>query len=129
VKGLLLTNPSNPLDKAISRPILEDAFDFVSKKNIHLISDEIYFGSIFSSTEFVSVAEILESQGYENAERVHIVYSLSRDLGLPGFRVGTIYSYNDRVVTTARRMSSFTLISVRILSCFSRRDDGSRKSN
>ncbi|CAA3016248.1 1-aminocyclopropane-1-carboxylate synthase 7-like [Olea europaea subsp. europaea] len=36
---------------------------------------------------------------------------LSKDLGLPGFRVGTIYSYNDKVVTTARRMSSFTLIS------------------
>ena len=111
VKGLLLTNPSNPLGKAISRSILEDALDFVIEKNIHLISDEIYSGSVFSSTEFVSVAEILESRGYDNAERVHIVYSLSKDLGLPGFRVGTIYSYNDRVVTTARRMSSFTLIS------------------
>lgn len=111
VKGLLLTNPSNPLGKAISRPILEDAFDFTIHKNIHLISDEIYSGSVFSSTEFVSVAEILEARAYQDAERVHIVYSLSKDLGLPGFRVGTIYSYNDRVVTTARRMSSFTLIS------------------
>ncbi|ONK80691.1 uncharacterized protein A4U43_C01F20660 [Asparagus officinalis] len=111
VKGLLLTNPSNPLGKAISRPILEDAFDFAIAKNIHLISDEIYSGSVFSSSEFVSVAEILEARGFDNAERVHIVYSLSKDLGLPGFRVGTVYSYNDRVVTTARRMSSFTLIS------------------
>jgi 1-aminocyclopropane-1-carboxylate synthase len=42
---------------------------------------------------------------------VHIVYSLSKDLGLPGFRVGVVYSYNDAVVTTARRMSSFTLVS------------------
>lgn len=57
------------------------------------------------------MAEILESRNYEGSERVHIVYSLSKDLGLPGFRVGTIYSYNDQVVTTARRMSSFTLIS------------------
>ncbi|KAE8653415.1 hypothetical protein Csa_007433 [Cucumis sativus] len=65
----------------------------------------------FLPDEFTSVAEVLESRGYKNAERVHIVYSLSKDLGLPGFRVGTIYSYNDKVVTTARRMSSFTLIS------------------
>lgn len=75
------------------------------------MSDEIYSGSAFSSSEFVSIAEVLASRGNKDSERVHIVYSLSKDLGLPGFRVGTIYSYNNNVVTTARRMSSFTLIS------------------
>jgi 1-aminocyclopropane-1-carboxylate synthase len=111
VSGVLITNPSNPLGATVQRSILEQILDFVIQKNIHLISDEIYSGSVFSSSEFVSVAEILEDRKYEEAERVHIVYSLSKDLGLPGFRVGTIYSYNDKVVTTARRMSSFTLIS------------------
>ncbi|XP_057417140.1 1-aminocyclopropane-1-carboxylate synthase 7-like [Lotus japonicus] len=111
VRGVLITNPSNPLGVTIQRSVLEEILDFVTRKNIHLVSDEIYSGSVFSSTEFVSIAEILEAQKYKNAERVHIVYSLSKDLGLPGFRVGTIYSYNDKVVTTARRMSSFTLIS------------------
>ncbi|MED6110589.1 1-aminocyclopropane-1-carboxylate synthase 7 [Stylosanthes scabra] len=112
VRGVLITNPSNPLGITIQRSVLEMLLDFVTKKNIHLVSDEIYSGSAFSSSEFVSVAEVLKSQNYKNcAERVHIVYSLSKDLGLPGFRVGTIYSYNDKVVTTARRMSSFTLIS------------------
>ncbi|KAJ6407199.1 hypothetical protein OIU84_010662 [Salix udensis] len=84
---------------------------FPRAKSIHLVSDEIYSGSTFYSSEFTSIAEILEARGYKDSERVHIVYSLSKDLGLPGFRVGTIYSYNDKVVTTARRMSSFTLIS------------------
>ena len=111
VRGVLITNPSNPLGVTIQRSVLEDLLDFVTRKNIHLVSDEIYSGSAFSSSEFVSVAEVLEARQYKNAERVHIVYSLSKDLGLPGFRVGTIYSYNDKVVTTARRMSSFTLIS------------------
>lgn len=111
VRGVLITNPSNPLGATVQRSILEYLLDFVTEKNIHLVSDEIYSGSVFSSSEFVSVAEILEARQYKEAERVHIVYSLSKDLGLPGFRVGTIYSYNDSVVTTARRMSSFTLIS------------------
>ncbi|XP_028806463.1 1-aminocyclopropane-1-carboxylate synthase 7-like [Neltuma alba] len=111
VRGVLITNPSNPLGATIQRSVLEEILDFVTRKNIHLVSDEIYSGSAFSGDEFVSVAEILEDRDYKNAERVHIVYSLSKDLGLPGFRVGTIYSYNDKVVTTARRMSSFTLIS------------------
>lgn len=111
VRGVLITNPSNPLGATISRSVLEDILDFATRKNIHLVSDEIYSGSVFSSSEFVSIAEVLEAREYKDSERVHIVYSLSKDLGLPGFRVGTIYSYNDKVVTTARRMSSFTLIS------------------
>lgn len=111
VRGLLITNPSNPLGATIQRKVLEELLDFVMRKNIHLVSDEIYSGSAFFSNEFVSIAEVLESRDYKDSERVHIVYSLSKDLGLPGFRVGTIYSYNDKVVTTARRMSSFTLIS------------------
>ncbi|XP_027071524.1 1-aminocyclopropane-1-carboxylate synthase 7-like [Coffea arabica] len=111
VRGVLITNPSNPLGATIQRSVLEDILDFVISKNIHLVSDEIYSGSAFFSGEFVSIAEVLEARNYQDSERVHIVYSLSKDLGLPGFRVGTIYSYNDKVVTTARRMSSFTLIS------------------
>lgn len=111
VRGVLITNPSNPLGATIQRSVLEEILDFVTRKNIHLVSDEIYSGSVFSSSEFISIAEILEARQYKDSERVHIVYSLSKDLGLPGFRVGTIYSYNDKVVTTARRMSSFTLIS------------------
>ncbi|XP_058214240.1 1-aminocyclopropane-1-carboxylate synthase 7 [Rhododendron vialii] len=111
VRGVLITNPSNPLGATIQRSVLEQILDFATQKNIHLVSDEIYSGSVFSPAEFVSIAEVLESRNYKDSERVHIVYSLSKDLGLPGFRVGTVYSYNDKVVTTARRMSSFTLIS------------------
>ncbi|XP_058074040.1 1-aminocyclopropane-1-carboxylate synthase 7-like [Magnolia sinica] len=111
IRGLLITNPSNPLGAAIEHSVLEEILNFVSRKDIHLISDEIYSGSVFSSAEFTSVAEILAARDYKDSERVHIVYSLSKDLGLPGFRVGTIYSYNNKVVTTARRMSSFSLVS------------------
>ncbi|CDP03198.1 unnamed protein product [Coffea canephora] len=97
VRGVLITNPSNPLGATIQRSVLEDILDFVISKNIHLVSDEIYSGSAFFSGEFVSIAEVLEARNYQDSERVHIVYSLSKDLGLPGFRVGTIYSYNDKV--------------------------------
>ncbi|KAG0502397.1 hypothetical protein HPP92_002469 [Vanilla planifolia] len=111
VKALLITNPSNPLGKAASRRRLEEAMDFAAEKRIHLISDEIYSGSVFSATEFVSLAEVVEARGAHNCTSVHIVYSISKDLGLPGFRVGTVYSYDDRVVCAARRMSSFCLVS------------------
>lgn len=112
VRAVLLTNPSNPLGTTVTWSALEDVLDFVARNNIHLISDEIYSGSVFAAPDLVSVAELVESRGDPGvAERVHIVYSLSKDLGLPGFRVGVVYSYNDAVVTAARRMSSFTLVS------------------
>ncbi|KAJ0977459.1 hypothetical protein J5N97_012933 [Dioscorea zingiberensis] len=112
IRGVVITNPSNPVGKVIERSVLEELLDFATRKNIHLISDEIYSGSVFSPAEFVSIAEIVEARGCEEElERVHIVYSLSKDLGLPGFRTGTIYSYNNEVVDTARRMSSFSLVS------------------
>ncbi|PUZ64354.1 hypothetical protein GQ55_3G137200 [Panicum hallii var. hallii] len=116
VRGVVLTNPSNPLGTTIERAVLEDIVDFVARNDIHLISDEIYSGSVFAAPELVSVAEVVEGRvrrgdGRGVAARVHVVYSLSKDLGLPGFRVGVVYSYNDAVVAAARRMSSFTLVS------------------
>lgn len=111
VKGLLITNPSNPLGTTMDATTLRKLLAFVSAKNIHLVCDEIYSGSVFSSPKFTSISEILATQKTSQSELVHIIYSLSKDLGLPGFRVGVIYSYNDTVVTAARRMSSFSLVS------------------
>lgn len=117
VKGVLVTNPSNPLGTTMSRSELNLLVDFIKEKNdMHLISDEIYSGTVFSSPGFVSVMEVLKERNdvvTDNGvwNRVHVVYSLSKDLGLPGFRVGAIYSENDTVVAAATKMSSFGLVS------------------
>jgi len=112
VKGVLVTNPSNPLGTTLTKKELQLLLTFVSTKQIHLISDEIYSGTVFNSPKFVSVMEVLIENNYMYTEvwdRVHIVYSLSKDLGLPGFRVGAIYSNDDMVVSAATKMSSFGL--------------------
>ncbi|WOK98470.1 hypothetical protein Cni_G07182 [Canna indica] len=114
VKGVLVTNPSNPLGTTLNRSELDTLIDFVVAKGIHLIGDEIYSGTNFadspSSGGFISVLEAM--QGRQNvSDRIHVVYSLSKDLGLPGFRVGAIYSNNEAVVAAATKMSSFGLVS------------------
>ncbi|GMI76432.1 1-aminocyclopropane-1-carboxylic acid (acc) synthase 6 [Hibiscus trionum] len=112
VKGLLLTNPSNPLGTILDRDTLKNIVSFVNEKNIHLIGDEIYAATVFMEPEFVSISEIIEADDVEcNRDLIHIVYSLSKDMGFPGFRVGIVYSYNDAVVSCARKMSSFGLVS------------------
>ncbi|XP_076921111.1 1-aminocyclopropane-1-carboxylate synthase 9-like [Bidens hawaiensis] len=114
VKGILVTNPSNPLGTSLNLHELELLINFISTKNIHLISDEVYSGTVFSSPNFISVSEVLKNKNLVNSEvskRVHIICSLSKDLGLPGFRIGAIYSENKYVVSAATKMSSFGLIS------------------
>ncbi|KAK1423443.1 hypothetical protein QVD17_18746 [Tagetes erecta] len=114
VKGVLVTNPSNPLGTSLTLHELDLLVNFISSKNIHLISDEIYSGTVFRSPSFISIMEVLKNKNLMNSEiskRVHIVYSLSKDLGLPGFRIGAIYSNDARVVSAATKMSSFGLVS------------------
>ncbi|KAF7828589.1 1-aminocyclopropane-1-carboxylate synthase 3-like [Senna tora] len=113
VKGIMITNPSNPLGTTMSPNELNLLIDFIADNpHMHLISDEIYSGTVFNSPSFVSVMEILNHRNLLHSQlsnRVHLVYSLSKDLGLPGFRVGAIYSQNDTVVENATKMSSFGL--------------------
>ncbi|GAB4849132.1 1-aminocyclopropane-1-carboxylate synthase 3 [Ancistrocladus abbreviatus] len=114
VKGILVTNPSNPLGTTLSKEELNLLISFIDSKCIHLISDEIYAGTVFDSPGFISAMEVLLEKKWAKSsvrDRVHIVYSLSKDMGLPGFRVGSIYSNDERVVSAATKMSSFGLVS------------------
>ncbi|XP_062076080.1 1-aminocyclopropane-1-carboxylate synthase 3-like [Humulus lupulus] len=117
VKGVLITNPSNPLGTAVTRDELDLLVDFAVAKEVHIVSDEIYSGTVFDDSSFVSIAEVVNDRALELVsddsvrKRVHIVYSLSKDLGVPGFRVGMIYSEDENVVSAATKMSSFGLIS------------------
>ncbi|KAM7508621.1 hypothetical protein LguiA_019074 [Lonicera macranthoides] len=110
VKGLILANPSNPLGTILDKYTMKTLVTFINCKNIHLVCDEIYSATVFNSPNFISVGEIIQEVQC-NHDLIHIIYSLSKDMGLPGFRVGILYSYNDAVVTCGRKMSSFGLVS------------------
>ncbi|KAK1376817.1 1-aminocyclopropane-1-carboxylate synthase [Heracleum sosnowskyi] len=111
VKGVILANPSNPLGSNLEMQDLKDLVSFINQRQIHLVCDEIYSATVFNKPDFVSVAEIIQDMEFVNRDLIHIVYSLSKDMGLPGFRVGIVYSYNDVVVSCGRKMSSFGLVS------------------
>jgi len=110
VRALLISNPSNPVGTTLDSATLSMLLGFATEKNIHLICDEIYAGSVYDSPNFISIAKVLESGEFDKS-RVHIIYGTSKDLCLSGFRVGVIYSYNDKVLKAARKMSRFCGVS------------------
>lgn len=110
IRAVLFSNPSNPVGSMLNQQTICDIVDFVTEKNMHLICDEIFAGSTYGNTKFSSVAEVLDDERFDRS-RVHIVYGLSKDLSLAGFRVGIIYSYNESVLASAAKLARFSSIS------------------
>lgn len=106
VRAVLLSTPSYPVGNVLDRATLQSILSFTHENSIHLISDEVYAGCVFEDSDFVSVAEILESSECDRS-RVHIIYGLSKDLGVVGFQVGVLYSWNMQVIAAARKLTRF----------------------
>jgi aspartate/methionine/tyrosine aminotransferase len=83
---------------------------FAINKNINLICDEIYGGSMYDSPNFTSIEKVLYSCKFDKS-RVHIIYGASKYLCLIGFIFGIIYSYNDKVLKAAWKTSGFCVVS------------------
>ena len=110
IRGILICNPSNPLGSLLDRGALTSLLSFTQDKKIHLLVDEIYAACTYEGCTFTSIAEILDTDKY-NRSYVHVLYGISKDLGLAGFRVGILYSWNKQVLEAASRMARHCAVS------------------
>jgi aspartate/methionine/tyrosine aminotransferase len=86
-KMVLLTHPNNPTTTVFSRNDLEALSAFVIEHNLILVCDQAFEDHIFDGREFVSPATLPGMW-----ERTLTVCSISKGLGLSGFRIGYIYA-------------------------------------
>jgi len=118
--AILLTNPHNPLGTVLSRSQLEEISDFCQRKNIHLVSDEIYALSHFRKNssnvdDFVSLAQIRRDRKQKSDEcwmneHHHVIWGLSKDFGMSGLRFGCLYSRNSTVLEATRSLANFCCV-------------------
>jgi aspartate/methionine/tyrosine aminotransferase len=93
VKGVVLCNPHNPLGRCYTKKALEAISSFCETHDLHLISDEIYALSTYSShdiphtVQFVSMLSLDLSALKVDPTRVHVIWSVSKDFGCSGLRL------------------------------------------
>ena len=83
-KVLLLNSPWNPTGSVLSEEELLQIAQFAARRNLHLISDEIYEAITYDGHEHYSPARL--SPAFR--ERCIVVNSLSKTYAMTGWRIG-----------------------------------------
>ena len=110
IAGLILTNPHNPLGTIYSKECLKNVITWANSNQIHVICDEIYALSVYDNipVEFQSVYEILSGQ---LGDYIHLLWGFSKDICLGGYRVGVMYSQNEKLLEAMSSISYFCAVS------------------
>lgn len=82
-KAILINNPNNPSGQLYSREEMVYLVKLARKHNFFILSDEAYCDFLVNTDTFISFAQIDTSK-----ENVIIINSLSKNMGMSGWRVG-----------------------------------------
>ena len=93
-KMVLISHPNNPTTTVFRREAVEALCDFIVENDLILVSDQAFQDHIFDGIEFVHPAAMPGMW-----ERTLTVCSISKGIGLSGFRIGYIYA-DDKIMDT-----------------------------
>lgn len=107
-KILLLSHPNNPLGICYPPEVVQECIEWCRDNKVHLVSDEIYAGSVYTDGVFASALELAQQ---DLGDYVHFVYALSKDFGLSGLRVGAVYTENEHIQLPLQKLNDLCQIS------------------
>lgn len=94
VKALLYTNPDNPTGRVAPVEEVDAVLAWARARGLHVVLDELYSLCGFRGRPFVSGASRVDELG----ERIHVVWSFSKDLAMSGVRTGVLVTGNREVL-------------------------------
>jgi aspartate/methionine/tyrosine aminotransferase len=100
VRAILLCSPGNPVGQVFSRSELREFLEVAELFECALIVDEIYAGSVYEGSTFVSAVSL-------KSPNVFVLGGLSKDFGLAGYAVGWLHSTNQNVIRAVAKQSHF----------------------
>lgn len=107
VRGIIITNPHNPLGQVYDRQTLEMIVSFAADHKLQIVADELYMNSVFGDKPFVSLAKLAADAGVG----AHLVYGFAKDFALSGFKAGMLYSTNEKLLQVVKELAYFMPVS------------------
>lgn len=87
-KAIIINNPTNPSGKLFSKQEFEFLIGLAEKYNLFILSDEAYSDFLCDQDKFISFASFDKTK-----EHTIIVNSLSKNMGMSGWRVGYVVAH------------------------------------
>lgn len=101
-KMIILTNPNNPTGVCYTRKELEELADLCIRHDLICVVDQAFEDNIFEGHEMINMAQIPGMW-----ERTVTVCSVSKGMGLSGYRVG--WTYADDVIMDKMHASAVSI--------------------
>jgi aspartate/methionine/tyrosine aminotransferase len=102
-KILILNNAGNPTGNLYSSEQIREILELCQKKNIFVISDEVYSGLVYDQKKYISCGSFPEF-----SDRVLIVQSVSKNFALMGTRVGFVAGHLS-IIERIEKLQSHTI--------------------
>jgi 1-aminocyclopropane-1-carboxylate synthase len=114
-KILIICQPNNPTGAIYSPESMRLQIKWALEKGLHVVSDEIYALSVFPGQATTSAAQIMSEINIDEekylGDRVHVVAGLSKDWGMSGFRVGSLFTHNKKVLQIVNILEYYQAVS------------------
>ncbi len=103
-RAILICNPNNPTGYLYSQKELDQLAEIVKRKDLYLISDEVYREFCYDGHKHISTMNL---KGIE--QNVIMVDSFSKRYSMCGIRLGVFASHNKEVIAAATKMAQARL--------------------
>lgn len=111
----IICQPNNPTGTMYSHETMKLLITWALEKDLHVVSDEIYALSVFPGRHTTSAATVMYELNPDDelylGDQVHIAAGLSKDWGMSGFRVGTLFSHNEKLLNALGLIAYYPAVS------------------